>query len=188
MWQSDRTHVKNEASTVCTAMGGGYKFSLPELLAADAGLPVDSPLLSTWSFAVLNTTMAFVCLAIAIACTSLTTIAYFITIVTTPRLTAESPLLVPRVGYLASIAAVHALILSSAKITAMMHKLLETKPVVENGVAWSTAGFYVLTWLATVLMCVMVTLSVVLAFMIRPSTSSRLRELDKKGSGYSYVR
>jgi hypothetical protein len=47
MWQSASTHLKNEASKVCTVMGGGYKFSLPELLAADAGLPVDSPLLST---------------------------------------------------------------------------------------------------------------------------------------------
>jgi hypothetical protein len=76
---------------------------------------------------------------------------------------------------------------SSAKITAMIHKLLETKPVVENGVAWSTSGFYVLTWLATGLMCVMVTLSVVFAFMLRPPTSSPKAELDRKGSGYSHV-
>jgi hypothetical protein len=47
MWQFASTHLKNEASKVCTVMGGGYNFSLPELLAADAGLPVDSPLLST---------------------------------------------------------------------------------------------------------------------------------------------
>ena len=187
MWQSASTHLKNEASKVCTVMGGGYKFSLPELLAADTGLPVDSPLLSTWSFAVLNTKMPFVCLAIAIAFTSLTIIAYFITIVTTPRLTTESPLHWPRVGYLASIAALNTLIVSSAKITAMIHKLLETKPVVENGVAWSTSGFYVLTWLATGLMCVMVTLSMVLAFMLRLPTSSPRGELDRKGSGYSHV-
>jgi hypothetical protein len=187
MWQSASTHFKNEASKVCTVMGGGYKFSLPELLAADAGLPVDSPLLSTWSFAVLNTKMPFVCLAIAIAFTSLTTIAYFITIVTTPRLTTESPLLWPRVGYIASIAALNILIVSSAKITATTHKLLETKPVVENGVAWSTAGFYVLTWLATGLMCVMVALSVVMAFRLRQPTNSLRGELDGKGSGHSQM-
>jgi hypothetical protein len=174
MWQSASTRLKNEASEVCTAIGGSYKFSLPELLAADAGLPVHSPLLSTWSFAVLNTKMPFVCLAIAIAFTSLTTIAYFVTIVTTPRLTTESPLLWPRVGYIASIAALNLLIVSSAKITAMIHKLLETEPVVENGVAWSTGGFYVFTWLATGLMCVMVALSVVLAFMI--PTADKLSE------------
>ena len=153
-------------------MSGGYKFSLPELLAADAGLPGDSPLLSTWSFAVLNTKMPFICLVIAITFTSLTMIAYFITIVTTPTLTTKSPLHWPRVGYIASIAALNTLIVSSAKITAMMHKLLETQPVVEYGVAWSTGGFYVLTWLATGLMFVTVTLSVVLAFMLRPPTSS----------------
>jgi hypothetical protein len=188
MWQSASIHLKDEASKVCTVMGGGYNFSLPELLAADAGLPVDSPLLSTWSFAVLNTKMPFVCLVIAIACTSLTMIIYFITIVTTPILTTESPLFWPRVGYMASIAALNTLIVSSIKITVMMHKLLKTKPVVENGVAWSTGGFYVLTWLATGLMCVMVTLSVVLAFMIRPPTSSPPSELDRKDPGYLHVK
>jgi hypothetical protein len=182
MWQSASTHLKNEASKVCAVMGGGYKFSLPELLAADAGLSVNSPLLSTWSFAVLNTKMPFVCLAIAIAFTSLTIIAYFITIVTTPTLTAESPLHWPRVGYIASIAALNTLIVSSVKITVVIHKLLKTEPVVDNGVAWSTSGFYVLTWLATGLMCVMVTLSVVLAFMLRSPMSSPRGELDRKGS------
>jgi hypothetical protein len=116
MWQSVSTHLKNEASKVCTVMGGGYKFSLPELLAADAGLPVESPLLLTWSFAVLNTKVPFVCLAIAITFTSLTIIAYFITIVTTPRLTTESPLHWPRIGYIASIVALNTLIVSSVKI------------------------------------------------------------------------
>jgi hypothetical protein len=187
MWQSASIHLKNEASKVCTVMSGGYKFSLPELLAADAGLPVNSPLFSAWLFAVLNTKMPFVCLAIAIAFTGLTIIAYFITIVTTPRLTTESPLHWPRVGYLASIAALNTLLVSSAKITAMIHKLLKTKPVVENGVAWSTTGFYVLTWLATGLMCVTVTLSVVSAFMLRPPTRPLRGELDRKGSGYSHV-
>jgi hypothetical protein len=187
MWQSAGIHLKNEASKVCTVMAGGYKFSLPELLAADAGLPVNSPLLSTWSFAVLDTKMPFICLVIAIAFTGLTIIAYFITIVTTPRLTTESPLHWPRVGYLASIAALNTLIISSAKITAMVHKLLKTKPVVENGFAWSTRGFYVLTWLATGLMCVTVVLSVVSAFMIRPPTSSLRREIDGKGPEYSHV-
>ena len=166
MWQSASTHLKNEASKACTVMGGGYKFSLPDLLAADAGLPANSPLLSTWSFAVFNTKMPFVCLVIAIASISLATIAYFITIITTPRLTTGSPLHWPRVGYIASIVALNTLIVSSAKITALIHKLLETKPVVENGVAWSTRAFYLLTWLATGLMCAMVTLSVVLDFKL----------------------
>jgi hypothetical protein len=66
----------------------------------------------------------------------------------------------------------------------MIHKLLETKPVVENGVAWSTSGFYVLTWLATGLICLTVTLSVVLAFMLRPPKSSPRGEIDRKGLGY----
>jgi hypothetical protein len=113
--------------------------------------------------------MPFVCLTIAIAFTRLTIIAYFITIATTPRLTTESPLHWPMVGYIASIAAPNTLIVSSAKITVMLHKLLETKPMVEDGVAWSTSGFYVLTWLATGLMCVIVILSVVLTFMLRPA-------------------
>jgi lipoprotein signal peptidase len=99
-------------------------------------------------------------------------------------LTTESPLHWPRVGYIASIAALNTLIVSSVKITVIIHKLLETKPVVENGVAWSTSGFYALTWLVTGLMCVMVTLSVVLAFMVRLPTSSPRGELGRKGSGY----
>jgi hypothetical protein len=177
MWQSATTHLKNESSTVCTAMGAGYTFSLPELLAADAGLPADNPLFSTWWFAVLRTRMPFVCLTIAITFLSLTVIAYFVTIVTTPRLTAESPLHWPRVGYIASIVALNTLILSSAKVTAVAHKILEAKPVGDNGVAWLTDGFYVLTWLATGLMCIIVILSVVLAL-----------KLDKKSSRYSNVR
>jgi hypothetical protein len=84
-------------------------------------------------------------MTIATASTSLTIIAHFITIATTPRLTTESPLHWPRVGYIASIAALNTLIVSSVKITVMIYKLPETKPVVENGVAWSTSGFYVLT-------------------------------------------
>ena len=117
--------------------------------------------------------MPFVCLVIGIACASLTMIAYFITIITTPLLTTKSPLLVPRVGFLASVAALITLIISSTKITVMIHKLLGTKFVVENGVAFSSSGFYVFTWLATALMCVMFVLSMVLAFMLQPPTTSR---------------
>jgi hypothetical protein len=166
MWQSAATHLKNKTSTVCTEMAAGYTFSLPELLAADAGLPADNPLFSNWQFAVLHTEMPFVCLVIAITFINWTIISYFIGIITTPRLTAESPLHWLRVGYVVSLPALITLILSSAKITAMAHKVLEAKPVVDNEVAWSTGGFYALTWLATGLMCAMVTLSVVLAFKL----------------------
>ena len=166
MWQSAATHLKNEAFTVCTEMNAGYTFSLPELLAADAGLPADSPLFSNWHFAVLHTEMPFVCLVIAMTFINWAMVSYFITIVTTPRLTAESPLHWPRVGYIVSFPALITLILASAKITAMAHMVLEAKPVADNEVAWSTGGFYALTWLATGLMCVMVTLSVVLAFRL----------------------
>ena len=187
MLQSASIHLKDDASTVCTVMNGGYEFSLPKLLAADTGLPVDSPLLSTWSFAILNTKMPFTCLSIAIAFTGLTMIAYFITIVTMPNLTTKSPLLVPRVGCLASIVALNTLIVSSAKITSLMHDLLKNKFVVENGVAWSTGGFYSLTWLATGLMCAMFALLVVFAFMLRPPTDSPHRVIDRKASEYSNV-
>jgi len=166
MWQSAATHLKNKTSTVCTAMRAGYTFSLPELLAADAGLPADSPLFSTWWFAVLPTRMPYVCLTIAITFISWTMITYFISIVTTPRLTAESPLHWPRAGFIPSIPALITLILSSAKVTAMARGVLEAKPAVDSGVAWSTGGFYALTWLTTGLMCVIVALSVVLAFKL----------------------
>ena len=166
MWQSAGTQVKDDASRICTTMGGGYNFSLPELLAADAGLPVDSPFLSTWSFAVLNTKAPFILLAIAIACTSLTMIIYFVVIVTTPELTLHIPLFWPRVGYLSSVAALNLLLISSSKITKMAHNLLKNKAVVENGLAFWTKGFYVLTWLASGLMIVVLILSIVLAFMM----------------------
>jgi hypothetical protein len=172
MWQSAATHLKNEASTVCTEMSAGYTFSLAELLAADAGLPADNPLFSTWRFAVLHTEMPFVCLVIAMTFIGWTIVDYLITIITTPRLTAESPLFRLRGGCLASIPGLITLILSSAKMTAMAHQILEAKPVVDNEVAWSTAGFYVLIWLATGLMCVVVTLSMVLLFRLgRPVRS-----------------
>jgi hypothetical protein len=187
MWKSAGTHFKNESSTVCTVMGGGYTFSLPELLAADTGLALDNPLLAIWSFAVFDTNLTFICLVITIAFTSLTMIAYLITIITTPRLTTASPLLVPRVGYLSSIVAFHTLIISSAKITATMHKLLKSKPVKEEGIAWSTGGFYVLTWFSTGLICVVFTLSVVLAFKIRPPTSSTQKDVAGTASGYLHV-
>jgi hypothetical protein len=187
MWQSASEHVKDDASTVCTVMGGGYKFSLSKLLAGDAGLPVDSPLLSDWSFAVINTKMPFICLAIAITCTSLTTIAYFITIFRTPNLTTESPLLIPRVGYVSSVAALNLLIVSSAKITSIMNNVLKAKPGVEDGAARSTGGFYALTWVATGLMCAMFIWSVVFAFTIRSSTKSPHKVLDRKPSEYSNV-
>jgi len=48
----------------------------------------------------------------------------------------------------------------------MARGVLEAKPVVDNVVAWSTGGFYALTWLATGLMCVIVALSLVLAFRL----------------------
>lgn len=166
MWQSAATHLKNKASTVCTAMRAGYTFSLPELLAADAGLPADSPLFSTWRFAVLPTEMPYVCLTIAITFISWAMITYFFIIVTTLRLTAEPPPHWPRAGFIASIPALITLILSSAKVTAVARGVLQAKPVVDNGVAWSTGGFYALTWLTTGLMCVMVALSVVLAFRL----------------------
>jgi len=166
MWQSAATHLKNETSTVCMEMAAGYTFSLPELLAADAGLPADNPLFSNWQFAVLRTEMPFVCLVIAMTFISWTIVTYFFGIVATWRLTAESPPHWLRSGYIASIPALITLILSSAKITATAHKILEAKPVIDNEVVWSTSGFYVLTWLATGLMCVMVTLSVVLGFKL----------------------
>jgi hypothetical protein len=162
MWQSAATHLKNEASTVCTEMNAGYTFSLPELLAADAGLPADNPLFSPWRFAVLHTEMPFVCLVLAMTFFGWTIVDYLITIIMTPKLTAESPLYWLGGGYLASIPGLITLILSSAKMTAMAHQILEAKPVVDNEVAWSTAGFYVLIWVATGLMCVVVTLSTVL--------------------------
>ena len=166
MWQSAGTHLKNETSTVCTAMGAGYTFSLPELLAADAGLPADSPLFSTWWFAVLPTEMPYVCLTIAITFISWAMVSYFIVIATTPRLTTESPLHWPRVGFIVSTPALITLILSSAKITAVARGVLDAKPVVDSGVVWATGGFYALTWLTTGLMCVAVALSVVLAFKL----------------------
>ena len=183
MWQSTGTHLKDEASTACTAMSMGYTFSLPELLAADAGLPADSPLFSIWSFAVLKTRMLSVCLTIAMTLINWTMLDYFIAIIMTWRLTAESPLFWLRQGFIPSIPALITLILLSAEVTARTHKILGAKAVIENGVAWSTGGFYVLTWLATGVMCVMVTLSVVLFFKLRPPPRFLRGELDRKGSG-----
>jgi len=170
-------------------MAAGYTFSLPELLAADAGLPADSPLFSAWSFAVLHTEAPFVCLMIAISFINWAMIDYLISIVIILRQTAESQLYCLRtglkIGFIASIPALITLILSSAVVTATTHKILEAKLVAENGVAWSTGGFYVLTWLATGLMCLVVTLSGVLSFKLRQQSRFPRQELDRKGSGCS---
>jgi SUR7/PalI family len=166
-WQVAAAHLKNETSTVCMEMPAGYTFSLPELLAADAGLPADSPLFSAWSFAILHTEAPFVCLTMSFTFISWSMIDYFIGIVRIRRLTAESQPHWLRIGFIASILALITLILSSAVITATMHKILEAKLVAEKGVAWSTGGFYVLIWLATGLMGLVVILSAALSYKLR---------------------
>jgi hypothetical protein len=178
MWRSAATHLKNETSTVCKEMNAGYTFSLPEILAADAGLPADNPLFSTWRFAVLNTEMPFVCLVLAMTFLCWTIVDYLLTIIKTPKLTAESPLHCLGGGFFASIPGLITLILSSAKMTAMAHQVLAAKFVVDNKVAWSAAGFYVLIWLATGLMCVVVTLSAVLVFKLKATRRQHLRRCE----------
>jgi hypothetical protein len=144
-------------------MPGGYTFSLPNLLASDAGLPPDSTFLSSCSFAVLNTKGPLIWLAVAIPATGVTALAYLLTMVTTPRLKRGSPLLWPRVGFLGSIVSLNTLIGAGAMITVLVHRVLEAKPAGEGEVAWSTGGFFVLTWLATGLMAGMVATEVVFA-------------------------
>ena len=166
-------------------MGAGYTFSLPDLLAADAGQAPDTPLFAAWSFAVLQTEFSFVCLTIAQTFIGWAMTNYFCCIVATPRLTAKPPLYWHRVGLIVSIPAFVTLIMSSARITAKTQRILEAKPVIDNGVAWTTGGFYVLTWLATGLMCLAFAWSVVLAFKLRPPTKLPSDHLQRKESGYS---
>ena len=187
MWQPVSTNQKNGSSTICTVMEGGYSFSLTKLLTIDAGLSLDYPLLSNWSFATINTKAPFIELAVGIACVSVTIIAYLITIIAIPNLTAASPLLVPRIGYLASIAALIMLIISAAKITSIMDNILDDKAVKENGLAWSNGAFYALTWVAAGLMLVTFILSLVFAFTIpRPMNLAKQGQL-RKDSEYSTV-
>jgi hypothetical protein len=164
-------------------MNGGYTFSLPNLLAADTGLPIDNPVLSSWSFAVLDTMMPFTCIAFAIAFASVTVVAYFITFFTAPNFTADSPLLVPRIGYLASIGVLNTVLISAIKITVMMHDVLANKIVSEDGVAWSSGLFYVLTWLMVGFMVIQFIWSMVLAFKVAAARSP-LRQFERKHSGY----
>jgi len=187
MWKTAGTHVKDEASTICMAMRGGYKFSLPELVAKDARLPPDNPLLSDWSFAFVNTGTPFICLVIAITFTSVTTTSYFISVFRMPNLTTQSPLSIAQVGYLSSIVALNTLIISSAKITSILNHVLGAKLVKNYGVAWSSGGLYALTWLATGLLVLILILSVVLAFKLRPPTNSTRKALERKISEYSNV-
>jgi len=167
---------KDAASTVCTVMSGGYKFSLPDLLANDAALPVAN-FSSRWSFAVVDTKAPFILLVISIASLIVSMITYGIAIVTTPRFTPETPLFGLRAGYLASIAALVTSMISSAKITAIMEQLAGRS----DDTAWSTGGFYVWTWLVTGLMGFAVILSIVFAIKIAKLRRAPREELEAEG-------
>lgn len=180
MWQVAGSHIKDPGSTVCTAMPMDYTFSLPELLAADAGLPVDSPVFAAWGFAVLHTTLMSVCLVIAMTFGNWAILDYGIAIYKTWGLVAGTPLYWVWQGFIPSIPAVVVLILESAYVTARMHKIVEADAAVKGGVVWTTGGFYVLTWLATGLMCLVVILSVVLIFKLRKPTRFRRAEIGRK--------
>jgi hypothetical protein len=180
MWRFAGTHVKDTESTICTAMSMGYTFSLPKLLAADAGLPVDSPVFSAWEFAVLHTSLMSVCLVIAMSFLNWAILDYGLAIYKTWGLKAEAPLFWVWQGFIPSIPALVVLILESAEVTARMHRIIEAHAAREKGVTWTTGGFYVVTWLATGLMCVMVALAVVLLYRLRSPSRFRRDELDSK--------
>lgn len=180
MWQSAGTHIKNETSTHCTAVPMGYTFSLPKLLAADAGLPANSALLSSWSFAVLHTSLPAVCLVVSMTFVNWALVDYGIAILKTWGLTAETPRFWLWQGFLPSVPALVVLILSSADITARTQKILSAKAVAENGVAWSNGGFYAVTWVATGLMFLVVALWVLLFIKLRMKSRFMSRELGWK--------
>jgi hypothetical protein len=180
MWQFAGSHIKDPGSTVCTTMAMGYTFSLPKLLAADAGLPVDSPVLAAWGFAVLHTRLISVCLVLIMTFGNWAVLDYGIAIYKTWGLVAGTPLYWVWQGFIPSVLAFAVLILESAEVTARMHKIVEANAAVKGGVVWTTAGFYVLTWLATGLMFFVVILSAVSLFKVRKTTRLRRGQLDSK--------
>ena len=173
-WQFAGTHIKDKESTICTAMPMGYTFSLPELLAADAGLPVDNPVFSAWSFAVLHTRLMSVCLVVAMTFLGWAILDYGLGIYRTWGLKAGAPLFWVWQGFIPSIPALVVLILESAEVTARMHKITKADVAGEKGVTWTTGGFYVLTWFAPGLMCVVVALALVLIFKLRSPSKFRM--------------
>jgi hypothetical protein len=124
-------------------------------------LPLDS------SYGTLDTKTPLVLLTIGIALAGITLFSLLYGIVVL-LLTSTPPLLVLRIGYLASIATVILLTISSAKITAIADKTTGAKDVSAGVVvhAWMGWAFYVSTWLAAGFMWAALGFSIAGAFKI----------------------
>jgi hypothetical protein len=165
MWNTNGD--KNQSTTLCIRQKAGYTFSLAQTLAANgARLPLQ-PGPADSSYGTLDTKTPFILLTIGIALAGVTLLSLLYAVIVL-LLTSTSPLLVLRIGYLASIPTVILLTISSAKITASADKMAGAKGLGAGVVipAWMGWAFYVSTWLATVFMWAALGFSIAGAFKI----------------------
>lgn len=145
------------------APAGWLHFSLAKTLGSDAAqlLPTNS------TYGTLDTRTPQVLLTIGITSSGiyLTSLLYGAAVL---LVTSTPPLFVLRVGYLASIAAVIVLTISSAKITSIADKMVGTTYISAGATvhAWMGWSFYVSTWLATSFMWAAMGFSIAGAFKI----------------------
>jgi hypothetical protein len=165
MWNTDAANAdKNQSTNICVRQKAGYTFSLAQTLASSNAThlpPLDS------SYGTLDTKTPLVLLTIGITLTGVSLLSGLYSVVVL-LVTGTPPLLVLRVSYLAIVATVNLLTISSAKITALADKMTGPNDI-SAGVmihAWMGWAFYVSTWLAAGFMWAALGFSIAGAFKI----------------------
>ncbi|CZR70020.1 uncharacterized protein PAC_19921 [Phialocephala subalpina] len=162
MWDA-ASGSKNQSTIICVHQPAGYTFSLAKILGSEAAqlLPTNS------TYGTLDTRTPQVLLTIGITCSGiyLTSLLYGAAVL---LVTSTLPFFVLRIGYLASIAAVIVLTISSAKITSIADKMAGTTHINAGATvhAWMGWYFYVFAWLATAFIWITIGFSIAAAFKI----------------------
>ena len=171
MWNTNATNAnKNQSTSICVCQKAGYTFSLAQSSNA-AHLP---PLDSLYGTLDTKTPLVLLTIGIALASVSLLSLLYGVVVL---LVTSTPPVLVLRVGYLASVPTVILRTISWAKITALADKITGAKDISARVMihVWMGRAFYVSTWLAAGFMWAALGFSIAGAFKIAMYWKSRSR-------------
>jgi hypothetical protein len=154
---------KNQSTVACVHQKAGYTFSLAQTLGGNAAqlLPANSSYGTIDS----NDSRILLTIGITLAGVSLTSLLYGVVVL---LLTSTPPLLMLRIGYMASIPTMVVLTISSAKITSIADKMTGATEISPGIVvhAWMGPVFYVTTWLSAGFMWAAVGFSITAGFKI----------------------
>lgn len=188
MWNAHTASAgKNQSTSRCISESATYVFSLAKLLNHDASVQ----LLPTTSKIILDTKAPLVLLVLGITATGVSLLGFLYGIFVMMRAirVVDMPLVVLRIAFFASIAALITLTISSAKITANADRITGTTNIGTGQPVhvYMDAGFYACTWLATGLSWVALALAVTAAFKIgkmqqtqTPNVQDHKKRVDDK--------